>query len=60
MGNPLVSAPHGPHRHTHICSRGLIRYLFELFDYIMTWIRGGQGKKEGEKRRKHCSVMDKG
>lgn len=29
-----------------------MRYLFQPFDYIMTWIRGGQGKKEARKGEK--------
>lgn len=59
MGNPLVSAPHGPPR-THIRTHGLMRYLFQSFDYIMTckgWPR--EGKKKVEKRRRHRSTMDK-
>lgn len=45
--------------HAYTCTHGLICYLFELFDYIMTWIRGVHEEKKSEKRRKQHSAMDK-
>ena len=51
MGNPRVSAPHGPrltHTHTHT-PVALCATFFNPSDYIMTckgWPRGGKKKKK--------------
>lgn len=49
-GKPIGLHTTQPLTLTHSCTLGLMCYLFQPFDYIMTHIRGGRGKEGGEER----------